>query len=335
MNLPIPQLDTLDDYRARFADVMYWRPYVQHVCIQHRLTPHDHIRYQNPGTYPTFIVNDTWVIKFFGKAFNGHAAYEAELDANHLLGASGIPHPQLLDTGALVPDSREQPWRYLIFSFVSGRSLGECRQSMSQADLRELAAQLGTLVRTLHCLDLKDAAVHTRSWQQYSSVTTRWHASCIKHHQQERDLPDHLMAQLPEYLMQASELVPAYTMPVLLHADITTDHLLLLEDGDNWRINALIDWGDAVVGDPAYELLALHLDAFGCDKELLRAFLDTYGLLETRRATLPALLMNLTLISHYPLMRIVFTQYPNAARVESLTALADLLYDPDAPALSR
>lgn len=204
---------------------------------------------------------------------------------------------------------------------------------MSQADLHDLAAQLGTLVRQLHCLELNDAVIHTRSWQPYSKMTARWHATCIEHHQRESDLPDHLMEQLPDYLMQTSELVPPHTMPVLLHADITSDHLLMLRDRDSWRINALIDWGDALVGDPAYELLALHLDTFCCNKELLRIFMDSYGLLETRCATLPALLMNLTLISQYPLMRIVFTQSPNAARAESLVELAGLLYDPDVPAI--
>jgi hygromycin-B 7''-O-kinase len=39
----------------------------------------------------------------------------------------------------------------------------------------------------------------------------------------------------------------------------------------------LIDFGDAMVGDLHYELAALHLDLFDCDKRLLRQFLDHYG----------------------------------------------------------
>lgn len=38
-----------------------------------------------------------------------------------------------------------------------------------------------------------------------------------------------------------------------------------------------IDWGDAMVTDPYYELAALHLGTFHADKDLLRVFLDAYG----------------------------------------------------------
>ena len=43
---------------------------------------------------------------------------------------------------------------------------------------------------------------------------------------------------------------------------------------ENGRITGIIDWGDAVVTDRHYELIQPYRDMFGCDKALLRAFLD-------------------------------------------------------------
>jgi hypothetical protein len=47
--------------------------------------------------------------------------------------------------------------------------------------------------------------------------------------------------------------------------------------GDNVYLAGVIDWGDALVIDPYYELPALYLGTFKGDKRLLRAFLAGYG----------------------------------------------------------
>ena len=44
--------------------------------------------------------------------------------------------------------------------------------------------------------------------------------------------------------------------PVICHRDLTSDHILEL-DG---RITGVIDWGDACVGDPAFDLTGLLMD---------------------------------------------------------------------------
>ena len=79
-------LKNLDGYRRYFMDVDYWRPYVQIVCQRHQLTPYQTIRTGLPGCYPTFIVDDRWVVKFFGQLFDGALAFEAEKEVNQLKG---------------------------------------------------------------------------------------------------------------------------------------------------------------------------------------------------------------------------------------------------------
>jgi aminoglycoside phosphotransferase (APT) family kinase protein len=76
-------------------------------------------------------------------------------------------------------------------------------------------------------------------------------------------LPDHLVEQVPAFLTDAE------TPSVLVHGDITADHVFV----DRGHLVALIDWGDAVVADRSYEIAAVFLDTFAGHRTLLDAFL--------------------------------------------------------------
>ena len=62
-----------------------------------------------------------------------------------------------------------------------------------------------------------------------------------------------------------------------IHSDLTRDHVLGLLENGHWKTGAIIDFGDALIGNIFYELAALHLELFDGDRRLLQAFLQTYG----------------------------------------------------------
>ena len=66
---PLAGLDTLDGYRSSFIDPVLWRPFVEQVCARHGL-PCRAIRPGLAGSFPTFIVERHWVVKFFGRLFD-------------------------------------------------------------------------------------------------------------------------------------------------------------------------------------------------------------------------------------------------------------------------
>ena len=80
-------------------------------------------------------------------------------------------------------------------------------------------------------------------------------------------MPGHLAEQVPDYLADA---LPATS---LVHADITADHVFV----DRAGLAGLIDWGDAIIADPYYELVAVYFDAFRGRRPLLAGFLRGYG----------------------------------------------------------
>jgi hypothetical protein len=60
----------------------------------------------------------------------------------------------------------------------------------------------------------------------------------------------------------------------LVHYDLTRDHIYLDEEG---RLQGVIDFGDAVLGQPADDFPVLFVDSFACDDRLIETFSQMYN----------------------------------------------------------
>ena len=139
--------------------------------------------------------------------------------------------------------------RYLVLERAAGRSLRDtgCTQAIAEA--------LGRQLRRVHALDAPGVP-----------TIDDWGPLDIGSAAAESSLPAPLAAQADAYVRR---LPPG--RPVFVHGDLCAAHVFV--DGGKPR---LIDWGDAVIADPHYELIQLFRDAFDCDRSLLRAFLRAY-----------------------------------------------------------
>ena len=126
---------------------------------------------------------------------------------------------------------------------------------------RVVAAELGAALREVHALECPADPVWRRD------VLGELRPTCAARHRSRRRLPEYLIDQLDDYLALPS------AERNLLHADLYGDHILV-RDG---HLAGIIDWGDALCGEPYYDLPALFFGTFGGSKPLLRAFLDAYG----------------------------------------------------------
>lgn len=315
-------LETLDGYRRWFTDVEFWQPYINKVCFRHALKPSAPLRIGVPGTYPTFIVAERWVIKFFGRLFAGAASYAAEKEAGRLVACGrGIPAPPIIAAGEL--NRAGWPWPYLIYPFISGASLGEQAGLLDPAGWVGLAGQLGAMVRRLHALPLAGSAVFPDHYEEYRAFLTKQRAVCLQNHRQWRRLPGRLIEQIDAFLAPVDDLIDMPRAAHLIHADFTRDHLLGEVRNGQWNTRALIDFGDAMTGDLLYELTALHLDIFRADRRLLAAFLDAYGFSGYNRADFPRRAMSTALLHQWD----VFGNLPeDMLRLSSLDDLANAIW---------
>jgi aminoglycoside phosphotransferase (APT) family kinase protein len=208
------------------------------------------------GTFPTFLIGD-FVVKFFGPGFDGPAAWAAERAMHELLAfRPDIPAPALIAAGALFDDTQEWRWPYLVTQRL--RSWPVRERPLAGTEGVSIAAELGQVIAALHSLaPPDDVAKRNLVPQLRSDAAPRLSRF---------GLPQHLVEQVPEFLRDAP------TPATLVHADITADHLF----HDGRAMTGIIDWGDSVVADPFYELVALAFDCFDADHRLLEAFLLSY-----------------------------------------------------------
>jgi len=320
------QLEILDVYREHFMDPVLWQPHVQAVCRRHGLLPCQQMRAGLAGSFPTFIVEDCWVVKFFGRLFGGELAHETELQVNRILPPDLAVHiPALLGSGSLLEGSTTWSWPYLIYEYLPSISIGEVYEQVSFEDRCAIAGTLGKLTRQMQQLPLDGVPLFRAGLDAYVRFFNARRAKCIDNHRQWQSLPGHLIDQLEDYLLPVETLVDPLIPYGLIHADITRDHIMGRLEAGRWVTLGLIDFGDARVGNVFYELPALHIDLFHCDKRLLRVYLEAYRLEDRRQFAHKA--MCAALLHEFNIFSLMGEILPRYHQIATLPDLADILWD--------
>src|SRR5439155_14956835 len=214
--------DDQPHYGEHLGDPEYWRPYVLTALGRHNL-PTAHVEPPFVGSFPTFLVGRL-VVKLFGESFDGRQAYAAELAVHRLLiNRPEIQAPALVATGSLFEE--DPRWPYLITERLFGAAIRDLAITPKVAT--DVATRLGSAVALLHTLPAPQEVEDREVLEDLRETAP----ARVRHF----GLPDHLVEQVPECLADA------HPAQVLVHADITADHVFI-HDG---RLAGIIDWGDA------------------------------------------------------------------------------------------
>jgi hypothetical protein len=250
--IALPTFASNQEYTSRLGDVGYWWPYVSEILKRHGLAEASWEAVAGVGgSYPTFLCGDL-VVKLFGHVPPWREGFAAE-HAAHLLLATDpeIVAPGLLAAGHLWEEEHAR-WPYLITSRMPGVAWRYAALSPEQQ--LTVAADLGRQVRRVHALHPAGIAAYPE-----------WPALNVAAAAAQSSLPTHLVAQVDEFF---SRLGPPDR--VFVHCDIVGHHVFV----ENGRLTGIIDWGDATVADRHTEIVQPFRDMFGCDKALLRVFLE-------------------------------------------------------------
>jgi len=318
---PLDRLLSPAEYGRWFVDAGLWQPYVRQVCAVHGL-PCRVVENTTPGTFPTFIVDRRWVVKFFGPLFEGQRCFTVEQAAGQMLAQHPLlPAAPLAAAGRLLAGAATWDWPYLIYEYIEGESIGAVFERLNLAEKLAAAERLGGWVRGLHHLPLPPAGPFEQVWDGFTRFLARRRAGCGARQAAWGTLSPGLAVQVQDFIPLADDWYTPAEPPHLIHADLTADHLLGRSLPGGWQACALIDFGDARTGSLYYELAALQLSLFQGDRRLLAAFLAAYGFTPppdfSRRALVFCLLHQFNVLGEQPEL---------IAAASDLSGLADRLF---------
>ena len=235
------------------------------VIHQHQL-PDEPLTLFSEGTNIVFSHGTHRVIKIFPPFY--HNQFHSDLIVlKHLQGKLSVQTPTVEYDGEIFG------WPYLVMSQLEGALLETLWQGMDHHNKIIIMRELGVLIKEVHSLSTDGLESIDCHWQQFIN---RQINNCMEQHQVNK-LPSFLLQQIPDYLATIKENLLIIKKPVLLTGEYTPMNFLVKQVAGVWHIAGLIDFGDAMLGLPQYDLLGPGAFLIQGDKALLREFLLAYG----------------------------------------------------------
>lgn len=323
----LPTVDSWEEWGRIFTNASVWRPVVEQIWAENAtlalvtgIPAPRRLTAGFPGTCAVWVIEspvarDAVVVKLFPPMVARD--HRRELIVYRLLQGRVPGLPALLADGVF----RDRiDWPYLVTACLPGDAWRDVRSRMKRANQWAIMAELGRAVRAVHTVPLADAG----SWPSCSDWEMLWQRRAPK---TATDLRERTLLREP--LIDELEALTAGmdwsgARPVLLHADLTEDHLLAAERDGRWSMTGLLDWADAEVGDPYYEWVALWFSICRRDAALFRAFMEGYDAslhLDVDR------LLAFTLLHRFGANVLGETLTPDEQRgIGSVTALREVLF---------
>jgi hygromycin-B 7''-O-kinase len=174
--------------------------------------------------------------------------------------------PRLVATGAL------GGWPYVVTSRVPGVPIASVWPGLADAERVLLASEIGATVGALRGIPTaSDSGAAADAWRAFlADVEGNRDAR-----QRGLGVPEARIDEARERLRHAASARDASL--VWLHTELLGEHLFVDRDATGWRLTGVIDWADARVGHPDYEVAALVEFVFRGARGCLEAFLEAVG----------------------------------------------------------
>ncbi|GAA2220690.1 aminoglycoside 3'-phosphotransferase/choline kinase family protein [Streptomyces amakusaensis] len=277
--LPVVETDAQGD--AVVPDESVMRPGAEELCARLGFAGARLTRFPE-GTQPVYAVGEAHVLKLFPGASASDAVTETRV-LEHLQGRLPVPTPSVAASGAYV-----NGWRYVLMSRLPGTGLAAVWERLPAVDRERITAEAGETLAALHALDPEPLA-DVLGPGDWGAFLDRRRAAAVEQ-QRARGLPAALLERIPAFLDSVA--LPRSPRRTLLHTEFMREHFLL--DPGARRLSGLFDFEPAMIGDRAYDLVAVGLFLTRGDPGLLRRFLSAYG-----ESFEPAVLLAYTLLHVY------------------------------------
>jgi hygromycin-B 7''-O-kinase len=248
MSLPTLAV-TEADYRRRFAEPDFGLDLAEVVADRYRL-PRPLVR-KVEGSNLVFRAGDALWLKISAPFWAD--ALDAEVSVSEAVqDRLPVAIPSIIESGTI------EDWRYLVSTHVPGVQMQELLPSLGEADFEPIAAELGQFMRAFHSVAVPGFERPFGPWARYLD------------NQLTRARPLHLfrgvdparVEQIMALLAKREPELRALGPPVLIHADLTAEHIMLVEQAGRWRLSGVLDLADAMLAPAGLDLVSPFVELF-------------------------------------------------------------------------
>lgn len=309
-----PHVSSFEEYENIKIQIDRFEKAAREIIAFHRLSDEPLSLFD--GTNIVFAYGNNRVIKIF-PPFHQDQFKSDLLVMNHLQNKVSVKTPIIEYHGVI------DGWPYIIMSRLDGTLLEGLWETLDHNNKKILIRELGVLIREVHALPTQGLEAIDCHWEQFISKQIN---ECVSRHKITK-LSDALLKQIPEYLESAKEHLPMIKNPVILTGEYTPMNFLVKQISGVWHIAGLIDFGDAMLGLPEYDLLGPGAFLIQGDKTLLQEFLTAYGYTqEELTSALSKQLTLLMLLHRYSNLRIQIRIDNWMSKVASIKELENLVW---------
>ncbi|MBV8802563.1 MAG: aminoglycoside 3'-phosphotransferase/choline kinase family protein [Gammaproteobacteria bacterium] len=313
-NNVLPQIASFEEYENLKLKNNIFIKAAQTIIAKHHLTNEPLHLFE--GTNIVFACSGNRVIKIF-PPFHRDQFKSDLLVMDHLKNKLSVKTPIIEYQGII------DGWPYIIMSRLNGTLLEGLWETLDHNNKQIIIRELGKLIREVHTLPTQGLEAINCHWEQFISKQID---ECVLQHKRTQ-LADVLLQQIPEYLESANEYLPKIKEPVILTGEYTPMNFLVEQVSGVWHIAGLIDFGDAMLGLPEYDLLGPGAFLIQGDKILLREFLMAYGFTQKELTSVLSKQLTLLMLLHrYSNLKIQIRIDNWMNKVTSLKELENLVW---------
>lgn len=248
-----PTINGWGSWGEIYCSIPAFSPLIREIYQKEKLEVGE-INNLTPGTNAVFRCGK-YVIKIYAPLESGMDSardFQIERSLLQFVSQLGINAPKLIASGEYLD---RYCFPYLVMDYVEGMEAGEVLANYSRKRKVEVVRQIKEMLETLHRpageipelpeIDLKKQAVNNSRLKKLG-----------------RELANDLKKRAAS--IQISD-------PVLVHGDITGENVLISPEGNL----VFLDFADAHIAPPCYELPPLLFELFQFDRELVEEWVET------------------------------------------------------------
>jgi hygromycin-B 7''-O-kinase len=239
----LPRVNDIETFKAWRADASRCLPAALDIARSHGLPDADPQLFST-GTNLVVGLGAGLILKVFPPMLRDKFLSE-RASLSQLRGRIRVPVPEIVIEG-----EREQ-WPYLVITRLAGIIGNEAWPVLPEDQKERVLGQIGETIAEVQRVPVGELSRIEPRWDQFM---TRQIAGCRARHQRLR-LPPHFLDGLDQLVAEAATLIPMNAPPVILTGEYIPENFLLSDEGGDWRLSGLFDFGDVMTGWGEYDLL--------------------------------------------------------------------------------